>query len=189
MTLKKTWGAKRARLTVPSIVELQHALEKPLSDVEKIPLPQALCNRLVDVREECQLSDVNMLFRLDDECISRTVLTEFYKAVERRPPLLAGTEDSFHVFWDENIRQILMELLKGATDIRNSNFHTATAKSRPDFAIILNGHCVFRGEEKGPNNSEDPKKELSDKLLWVYSGAPYVIGQSSCSVLSCHDFS
>ena len=31
------------------------------------------------------------------------------------------------------------------------------------------------GEEKGPNNPDDPKKELSDKLVWVCNPAPFML--------------
>jgi hypothetical protein len=178
-TVLKAWDAKRARLTLPPIHELIQTLDAPLADNEKIPIPEELSKRLLDVKEHCQRSDVDMLFHVDDECISTTAMLVFYNAVMCPPPSLNGTEDSFHVFLDKNIREVLKLLLDDATDIRNSNFNTATARARPSFALILNNYCVFRGEEKAPTSTEDAKKELSDKLLWVYENAPYVMGQFS----------
>ena len=35
---------------------------------------------------------------------------------------------------------------------------------RPDFAFLLQENCPFRGEEKGPDNPDDPRVELVDKL-------------------------
>ncbi|KAF8576604.1 hypothetical protein K439DRAFT_646707 [Ramaria rubella] len=47
---------------------------------------------------------------------------------------------------------------------------------RPDFGFLVQNVCVFRGEEKGPENPEDPRAELADKLMWVYNPAEYMLG-------------
>jgi hypothetical protein len=47
---------------------------------------------------------------------------------------------------------------------------------RPDFALLVQNVCVFRGVEKGPENREDPRAELVDKLSWVYKPAEYILG-------------
>ncbi|KAF8572904.1 hypothetical protein K439DRAFT_1643341 [Ramaria rubella] len=60
--------------------------------------------------------------------------------------------------------------------IRNSNKHAETKKMRPDFGFLVQNVCVFRGEEKGPENPEDPRAELADKLMWVYNPAEYMLG-------------
>ncbi|RIA94886.1 hypothetical protein C1645_817365 [Glomus cerebriforme] len=41
---------------------------------------------------------------------------------------------------------------------------TSTRSERPDYRLIINNVCPFRGEEKSPSNNEDPKSELRKKL-------------------------
>ena len=83
----------------------------------------------------------------------------------------------WHSFWDDNIRKLLEHLIPEGKTIRNGNQHTEKRKLRPDFGFLLKKICPFRGEEKGPDNSEDPKAELADKLNWVYDSAPYMLGE------------
>lgn len=92
------------------------------------------------------------------------------------PPPPDGTESSFHYFWDANIRNVLELLIPTGRSIRDSNENTETGRLRPDFGFLVNGLCTFRGEEKAPGNTENPKQELGNKLNWVYDPAPYVLG-------------
>lgn len=62
------------------------------------------------------------------------------------------------------------------TNIRDSSHYIATGSLYPDYGFLINQFCVFRGEEKGPENFTDPRKELMDKLQWAYDPAPYVFG-------------
>jgi hypothetical protein len=88
-----------------------------------------------------------------------------------------ATESAFHSFWDSNIRGIMEALIPGGISIHDSNRHTSTDAQRPDFGFLYLDICLFRGEEKSPTNSEDPRAELSDKMTWTYDPAPYVLGK------------
>jgi len=121
----------------------------------------------------CTSDDVKLLFRLSD---SETPLDKIFVTVAESPPT-QGTENAFISFWDKNVREILELLLPDGRSNRNSSQHTATRSLRPDYAFLLRRLCPFRGEEKGPDNIEDPRSELSDKLAWAYSPAPYVLGE------------
>jgi hypothetical protein len=108
---------------------------------------------------------------------------QLINAITMEPPPASGTEDSFHPFWDRNVGEILELCNPLGTSIRNSNRHTATKRLRPDYGhllkLIATFVCIFRGEEK-PNMQEgDPKKELADKMTWVYDCAPYILGTVS----------
>jgi len=127
----------------------------------------------VDAQDICTSNDVEILFRAGDGYPS---LNKFFSAVAEAPPT-GGTEDSFHYFWDNNVRAVLQLLFPNGRSTRNSNLHTATRLLRPDYAFILNKLCPFRGEEKAPESTGDPKKELADKLAWAYEPAPYVLGK------------
>ena len=67
--------------------------------------------------------------------------------------------------------------MPSGTSIRDFNRHTDTKKNRPDYGFLKDNVCPFRGEEKHSESREDPKAELSDKLTWIYSPAPYVFGE------------
>jgi len=54
----------------------------------------------------------------------------------------------------------------------------STGNDQPDYGLILNHVCLFRGEEKSPSSNEDPKSELRNKLVWTYDPAPYVLGKT-----------
>jgi hypothetical protein len=88
--------------------------------------------------------------------------------------------------WDDHIRKILGLLLPNGLGIRSSSLPTSIQKLRPDFDFLLRNVCLFRGEEKSPTNSDDPKAELSDKLIWIYSLAPYVFGEPIAGLRGIH---
>jgi hypothetical protein len=173
----KQWQSKRIKLKLPEIAELVRIADLPLSDEEKIPISvnriKGLISSPIEVKDICTSKDVELLFRAGE---GNTPLDKFFFAVADAPPD-RGTEDSFHSFWDKNVRDILEILIPKGRSTRNSSHHTATGSLRPDYAFLLNKLCPFRGEEKAPDNTDDPKKELADKLVWAYAPAPFVLGQ------------
>lgn len=174
------WRTKRLKAELPLLDQLREFVDSPLSEDEKIPIPTRDMQALVSSRSElldlCTIDDVKLLFRADDdfEPSALDLLNPLVHAVQKRPPE-KGTEDAFHSFWDQNIRQVLELLVPLGTSIRNSSKHTITRALRPDYAFLLNNMCPFRGEEKPPGSTDDPKAELADKLVWSYAPAPYVL--------------
>jgi hypothetical protein len=156
---------------------LARIVDLPLPEDEKIPISanrmEGLVTSSIDVENFCTSDDVNVLFRAG---YGNTPLDKFFFAAADAPPTY-GTEDSFIHFWDKNVRDILELILPQGRSTRNSSQHTATGSLRPDYAFLLNKLCPFRGEEKAPQNDDDPKKELADKLAWAYEPAPYVLGK------------
>ncbi|THU75853.1 hypothetical protein K435DRAFT_813962 [Dendrothele bispora CBS 962.96] len=136
-------------------------------------LNELLSNEPQDV---LTLEQANALFRSSDSEYAKELEIISLAAASTSPPPLNGTEDSYHMFWDDNIRKVVQIIVPSGKAIWNSNKHTATGILRPDFGFILDDHCPFRGEEKGPLNDEDPRAELSQKLRWDYGSVPYVLG-------------
>ncbi|GJJ15307.1 hypothetical protein Clacol_009583 [Clathrus columnatus] len=170
------WRSKRVKAGLPALYELPSIADRPLSEEEKIPLSKKFMRSLIsrEVNDICTANDVALLFRTSDYGADVT-LTRFYTAVILHPPL-EGTGERYHGFWDRNINDIIEFLVPNGKAQRNSNQNTATKNLRPDYAFLLNRFCPFRGEEKAPNSTDDPKAELSKKLEWVYDPAPYVLG-------------
>ena len=181
---------KKSKLSLPSISELPGLLDKPLSHDEKIPLTRIqfdnLLSGLTETTDVCYRDDVERLFRISDAEASEILHLTFYNATVQRAPPENGTEASFHSFWDDNIRKILELLVPSGTSIRDSNRHIDTKKNRPDYGFLKGNVCPFRGEEKPPESRDDPKAELSDKLTWTYSPAPYVFGEHNYPFVSPH---
>ncbi|CAA7260723.1 unnamed protein product [Cyclocybe aegerita] len=172
--VNQRWSIKRRKSQLPSCAELCGLLKEPLSEEEKIPISKSMYNWLISYLppDSCLDKDISTLFKIGEpDVIALAIFTTVCM-----PPPSSGTEDSFHSFWDRNIRHIIELLIPSGKSIRNSNQHTATRKLRPDYGFILQSICPFRGEEKGPENLEDPKAELADKLNWVYNPAPYMLG-------------
>ncbi|KAF8508186.1 hypothetical protein BU17DRAFT_56879 [Hysterangium stoloniferum] len=169
------WRSKRIKLELPTIAELARIVDLPLSEDEKIPISvnriQSLVNTETGV-DFCTLQDVELLFRAGD---SESFLDVLFFTASSAPPIM-GTEDSFHSFWDKNVRDVLELIIPNGRSTRNSSLHTATGSLRPDYAFLLNKLCPFRGEEKAPGSTDNPKAELAKKLTWAYSPAPYVLG-------------
>ena len=81
-----------------------------------------------------------------------------------------GKKDTFCFTYDLNISTIVKFILKSATSIRNSNQNTSTALKRSDYGLLVNKHCLLRGEEKGPDT-------VSEKIAhWVYKPLLYILG-------------
>jgi len=173
--VRQGWTAKRRHVPLPSLEELLGVIEAPLLDSEKIPISKLQFDSLTlsygtDI---CTSDDLRSLFVIGEPPL---VFVHLLATVSQPAPP-TGTEESFRYFWDNNIRLPLELLLPTGRSIRNSNHHTETALLRPDYGFLINQICSFRGEEKGPENSKDPKEELADKFNWVYDNAPYVFGE------------
>lgn len=182
--------SKKSKLSLPSISGLPGLLDKPLPHDEKIPLTRIqfdnLLSGVTETKDFCYRDDVERLFRISDAEVSEILHLIFYNAAVQHPPPEDGTEASFHSFWDDNIRKILELLVPSGKSIRDSSRRTSTQKNRPDYGFLKDNVCPFRGEEKTPESRDDPKAELSDKLTWVYSPAPYVFGGHGYPSLSPH---
>jgi hypothetical protein len=90
-----------------------------------------------------------------------------------------GTDESVREFWDNNIRNILFSCTH-AKNIRHGSEGGEPGQFRPDFGLLLDDVCVFRGEESSRIfTGKHPKDELKDKTRWVYDPAPYILGMKS----------
>ena len=180
------WRTNRRIVQLPSVQDLRALVEIPLADSEKVPITKWMYESLLSTlpSNECSSHDLDTLFTIGELYPS---LVTVVSAVTSPPPP-SGTADSFHCFWDNNIRNIIEILIPSGESIRNCNHHTATNKLRPDFGFLLNTICLFRGEEKEPGNMEDPRAELVEKLVWIYDPAPYMLGECSCSAILSSEF-
>ena len=176
----ESWRAKRIKTQLPSLDVLPKILNEPLTEAEKVPISTEAYEGLISPPHEavdfCHKAGVAVLFKKAESNTLSPLMPLYTTAIWS--PCPTGTEDSFHAFWDENISQVIDILLPTGLSIRNSNQHTETRQFHPDSSFLYKNICVFRGEEKGPENDEDPKAELSDKLTrWgVYKPAPYLLG-------------
>ncbi|KAJ3332817.1 hypothetical protein HDU93_008920, partial [Gonapodya sp. JEL0774] len=172
--------ARNPVASLPSAETLPNLLNQPLPEDAKIPIRQWKLNRLSGDHysqfSSCTETQLKELFRVDDTSdieIPNTVDT----ALIREPPP-GSTEASFHYFWDDNIRLVLLFLFGGdAQADRDTSYGTSTGKKRPDFNLIYQNVCVFRGEERARGvDPHKPRNELSANLEWFYWDAPYVFG-------------
>jgi hypothetical protein len=180
LSILESWQAKRPRGELPKIDELARIADLPLSDSEKIPINARQMHDLVSrpsdrvLDDFCTQSNVELLFRLG---VGNILCDKIVATIVEGSPPMDGTENSFHSFWDRNLCEILEIILPRGRSIPNSNRNTETGVLRPDYAFLLKLLALFRGEEKSPSNRNNPKKELSEKLLWVYRPAPYILGE------------
>lgn len=182
------WRTNRQITTLPSVEELGSLLEQPLANAEKVPISQSMFDFLLSVISDiCSKHDIETLFTIGEEPLTLSYI--FLAALY--PPPSSGTERSFLPFWDDNIRKIIKLLMPSGTTIRNGDQDAmGTRNPRPDFEFLVGTACPFIGEEEGTEDEEgtenvtDPREELIDKLSWVYSPAPYILGQCLCSVVS-----
>ncbi|KAI6045162.1 hypothetical protein EDC04DRAFT_2889346 [Pisolithus marmoratus] len=173
----------RVRADVPPVEQLRELVERPLAELEKIPIPETMFEALVSVFDarRCTTDAAHSLFKVGELDVN---LLHIYSAVLKSAPD-NGTEYSFVSFWDHNIRDILQSIVPTGHAIRNSNLFTSTKLYCPDFGFLLKQLCPFRGEEKGGEDRKDPKAELVNKLVWMYDPAPYILGYY-CKP-GCHD--
>ena len=178
----RSWRPK-AKPGLPSVAELPGILDQPLPEMAKIPIRQEEFNSLLSslVRNPVQKEDLEVLFRVSDLEYSYQLGYMVGAAITQDLPSDRESEASFHCLWDNNIRSIFTVLVPTAQTDRDASQDTSTRKLRPDFFLIQDNICAFRGEEKSPSDREDPKAELTGELIWTYSPAPYVFGE--------HDYS
>jgi hypothetical protein len=191
--LMDTWSAPIK--TLPGdVFQLLAYVTKDLSENEKVPLSHHEFSRLlfvaVDPKNMCSEADLKQLFRpSEDENADYLWSTYLLPTIQRGPPDENGTEASYISFWDRNIRDILAAIItQGQTKcIRDSNRDTSTILQGPDFALLTGGICAFRGKEKSPNYSGTlhPKEELTEKMVWTYDPAPYILGRPFSSNSLC----
>ena len=169
------------QLALPSINELSTFLNQPLSERAKIPLTNDRFNDLISNREyrnRLTHRDVEQLFCISKDETSKFLKDLAYPAVCCSPPDSSATENTFILFWDRNIRDIVELMVDGSKSIWDSNLHTSTIAKCPDFGFLYCNICALWGKEKSPTNPVDPKVELSDKLIWTYDLAPYILGET-----------
>jgi hypothetical protein len=173
--------SKTIQLSAPPISELPGLLDLPLAENDKLPLSRTDFDALLSSASEqvdfCYQEDVEKLFRVSDVDTSILLHQFFYNAAFKCAPLDNGAEASFISFWDRNVREILEVLLPQGKSIRDSNLQTSARKLRPDYGFLMDNFCPFRGEETSLSSNTNPKSELSEKLTWVYSPAPYIFGE------------
>jgi hypothetical protein len=163
-----------------SVEALRLYLQQPLTEEEKIPISQSNFDRLcVPFSAESPGSALcpqrlSTLFRVSADKRARGIITPFFSAIQSTPPPI-GTEDCFHSTYDKNISDILKITLSDSTVIRNSNRNTSTALKRPDYGLVVDGNCIFRGEEQGSDSTGDPERELLEKIRYIYT-ILYVLG-------------
>jgi hypothetical protein len=163
--------------------DLHTYLRQPLAEDEKIPISQRKFDRLSNPSLvgypalALNAEELAELFRVSTDERAYSAETPFLGAINTECPE-NGTEGVFHSTWDDNISKILTFILSYAERIRNSNRNTSMALKRPDYGLLVKGHCVFRGEEKGSDSSGDPAQELVNKLEWSYDPLPYILGLS-----------
>jgi len=176
--LRSRWNKP---LEVP-LVGLHDYLNSPLDHEEKIPISNSNWQRLLlekpgALEHVCYAADLKFLFRVSEDEEADFIWSHVLEAIVCPSPNLTGTEDSFHSFWDDNIRKILCTSLNIGSWIRNSNKNTYSGTLMPDFGLLLGDRCLFRGEEKRPSyDGLDPLEELTQKTRWVYDPAPYILG-------------
>ncbi|TFK17847.1 hypothetical protein FA15DRAFT_300792 [Coprinopsis marcescibilis] len=175
----RSWPQKRQNIEIPALEHVAAFLKAPLSELEKVPVSKREFRRLVHPtpgHDYCTEKDALSVFRIDDDDDDLTAQDGwpvcFVSAVVERLPI---SESNFISAWDRNIRFIVERCVPYGTSFRNSNSHTATRDLRPDYGFLIRKTCPFRGEEKGPENTADPREELSEKLIWMYKSTPYVL--------------
>ncbi|THU96248.1 hypothetical protein K435DRAFT_839132 [Dendrothele bispora CBS 962.96] len=154
----RRWRDKHRGSPIPNITELRTRMDTPLLENEKIPLSQTRLDELLvtapnESRDFLILEQANTLFRSSDSEYAGLLERISLTAASTSPPPSDGTKESYHVFWDENIRKVIQ------------------------IGFVLDNRCPFRGEEKDPmNDDEDPRAELERKLDWDYGSVPYLLG-------------
>ncbi|KAG8811075.1 hypothetical protein FRC19_004115 [Serendipita sp. 401] len=172
----------RQPIDVPDVVTLLKHLQTPLSEEEKVPVSQEQFDHLVTTynpdapKGELGAEKVAALFRVneEEEADSIHILLAY---VLGWTPQTSGTESAFHAIWDVNISRIMGTILLDGKFIRDSNQNTNTALKRPDYGFLVRKYCLFRGEEKSPDSSDNPEQELIEKLVdFPYQPLKFILG-------------
>ena len=130
------------------------------------------CGSRVNDLTEQQLST---LFRVSEDEQAGPIENLFTTAIDYELPL-TGPEQRFHCTYDTSITRIIESILLETDVIRNSDRNMNTALQRPDFGLVLNTHCILRGEETGSNTSDNPEQDLRLKLRWQHDPLQYLLG-------------
>ena len=177
--LKKAWSYS---LPTPTPQDLYVYLSRPLDEQEKIPIPQSAFDKLLaplsgDVTINTLTAEqLSTLFRISSEEYAESITFMFSFTIQRAPDS-TGTEDFFHSTYDRNISDIIRTILPDARSFRNTNKGTSTALQRPDYVLLMNQNCIFRGEEKGSETVGNPKEELVQKIVrWQWDPLNYILG-------------
>lgn len=176
----------RHPVAVPDVVTLLGHIQTPLQEDEKVPISQEDFDYLVQKFEltahniSLKAENVSKLFRVSDDEEARPIVTRFMYNLDLITwQYLSETEESFIYSWDVNISSIIRTILLDGTSIRNGNHNPNTALKRPDYGFLINHHCLFRGEERGPNSTENPEIELVAKLGdFSYQPLKFILGLS-----------
>jgi hypothetical protein len=179
----------RKATTLPLAEELRALVNRPLASSEKVSISQHRFNALLsgNYPDICSNDHINTLFTVGEEELEDPYLISIIYAAALLPPPHTpnGTDYSFVSFWDDNIRKVIEILIPSGKTIRTNKHHMEMQNLCPDFGFLLGNACPFRGEEKGPDDAADPRAELVDKLCWVYSPVPYMLGKHLCPGF-CH---
>lgn len=165
-------------IKIEDIPELLSHLRKPLTQKEKIPVSNAAFKNMLATHKQLTPQDLATIWRISsNEQASQLECQTNVLVISSGPPP-GHTEQSFIYFRDALISQTLVYVLGNVGDYtRNSNHNTSTGRQRPDYSFCIKGHCVFRGEEKAPYSTEDPRSELVKKLNWSYDPLPFILGE------------
>jgi len=165
------------------IFQLLVYVSRDLTEDEKVPLSHHEFSSLeMDAKNMCSEVDLKQLIRpSEDENAEHLWRTYLLPTIHRGPPDENGTEAPYISFWDRNIRDVLTAIITEG-EIRcivcDSDQDTSAFVQRPDFALLTGGICVFRREEKPPVYAgTHPKDELTERMVWAYDPAPYILGQ------------
>ena len=155
---------------------------RPLSEDEKIPISKSWFERLLMVNNNLTKTEALALFRITERVQAPRIRDDAMYLLAAPVPPVTGTEASFHVIWDTNISSLLLKVLNYSEAIRDDNHGTGGELKTPDYGLLINNYCLFRGEEKSTNSKEDPRAELSQKLeVWKYAPLTYTLG-NTCSM-------
>lgn len=135
----------------------------------KIPLNTTQYSHLESTLGSSSLLLTGLFIPSETEHCSLLWDTCLTKVIHPIPPQL-HTEASFHGFWDCIIKFPLSYFNSSLIIGRDADQHTLTQCQLPDFVVLLDKLCLFRGEEKGDDSFVDPVLELKNKLNWNYNG-------------------
>lgn len=76
------------------------------------------------------------------------------------PPTTGNTEDSFQSLWNAPIMKPIKLACPNEKYNQILSSNISTKQLHPDFSFTLDGTCLVRGEEKGPNTDNNPAEEL-----------------------------